>query len=56
MTPKRGRKWVRTGPHVMLFNIGELTKLYPAGAQPDTSKPYVMYPDTPYAHIIMPVQ
>ena len=56
MTPKPGRKWVRTGPHVLLFNVGELTKLYPSGAQPDTSQPYVMYPGTPYAHIMMPVQ
>ncbi len=22
---------------------------------PDTDEPYVMYPDTPYAHIMLPV-
>ncbi len=56
MAPKRGRRWVTTGPHVSLFNAGEIAKLYPGGAQPDTSKPYVMYPDTPYARIVLPVQ
>ncbi len=56
MTPPEGRDWVTTGPHVMLFNIGEAAKDYPGGEKPDTSKPYVMYPDTPYAHITVPVQ
>ena len=27
-----------------------------AAREPDTSKPYVMYPDTPYAHIMVPVK
>jgi hypothetical protein len=56
MVPKQGREWVRTGPHIILFNVGELAKLYPTSAQPDTSKPYVMYPGTPYASIVLPVE
>jgi len=54
--PPEGLQWVTTGPHVMLFNVGELVKDYPTGKQPDTTKPFVMYPDTPYAHIMIPMQ
>ena len=54
--PPPGRQWVTTGPHVMLINVGDLVKDYPTAKQPDTSKPYVMYPNTPYAHIMVPVK
>jgi hypothetical protein len=54
--PAPGMQWVTTGPHVMLFNVGDLVKDYPTAKQPDTSKPYVMYPNTPYAHIMVPVK
>ena len=52
----RGR-WVTTGPHVMVLSA-DVAKAsgYPTGANPDTSRPYVMFPDTPYAHIMMPVR
>jgi hypothetical protein len=29
---------------------------YPGGPHPDTSRPYVMFAGTPYAHIMMPVR
>jgi hypothetical protein len=29
---------------------------YPGGTTPDTSRPYVMFAGTPYAHIMMPVR
>ena len=29
---------------------------YPRTPKPDTSQPYVMYPDTPYEHLMIPVQ
>ena len=50
-------RFVTTGPHVMILSA-DVAKAsgYPAGANPDTSKPYVMFPDTPYAHIMMPVR
>lgn len=54
--PAAGMEWVTTGPHLMLFNIGSSLKDYPTSKQPDTTTPYVMYPDTPYAHVMMPVQ
>jgi hypothetical protein len=53
--PPAGREWVTTGPHLMILNAPELVADYPTVAQPDTSKPYVMYPGTPYAHIMVPM-
>jgi len=29
---------------------------YPMSANPDTTKPYVMWPDTPYAHLMLPIK
>lgn len=54
--PPEGREWVTTGPHLMLFHVGADLAAFPTGPQPDTSKPYVMYPGTPYAHIMAPVE
>lgn len=54
-TPKDGGKWVETGPHVMVVGSESLNKLYPSGDNPDTSKPYVMFGGTPYAHMMIPI-
>lgn len=48
--------WVKSGPHVMILGPAVKTMGYPMTANPDTSKPYVMWPDTPYAHLMIPVQ
>jgi len=48
-------KWIETGPHVMVVGAESLNKLYPATAAPDTSKPYVMFGGTPYAHLMVPI-
>lgn len=56
-TEAKGGHWVTTGPHVMV--VGPSVKAmtgYPRVADPDTSKPYVMYPGTPYEHLMIPVQ
>jgi hypothetical protein len=29
---------------------------YPRTADPDPTKPYVMWPDTPYEHLMIPVK
>jgi hypothetical protein len=29
---------------------------YPRGADPDTKQPYVIWPDTPSEHLMMPVR
>jgi hypothetical protein len=53
--PAPGDRWVDTGPHVMIFNIGSSFPGYPTTAA-DTSVPYVMFAGTPYAHLMLPVR
>ena len=54
--PAEGNNWITTGPHVMVTNAGDLMAGYPTGPNPDTSQPYVMWADTPYAHLMIPVE
>jgi hypothetical protein len=54
--PAPGNHWVQTGPHVMILNAPSLLQNYPHSAQPDTSKPYVMWAGTPYQHLMAPVR
>jgi len=53
--PAPGAKWIDTGPHLMVFNIGEAFAGYPTTAA-DTKVPYVMFAGTPYAHLMLPVK
>jgi hypothetical protein len=53
--PAEGNNWITTGPHVMIMNATGMMAGYPTDANPDTSKPYVMWPGTPYAHLMVPV-
>ena len=53
--PKEGQAWVDTGPHVMVFNIGDRFAGYPAQST-NTKVPYVMFPNTPYAHLMIPIK
>lgn len=50
--------WVKTGPHVMI--VGGETKsmlqAYPKDAKPNPTRPYVMWPGTPYEHLMLPVK
>ncbi len=49
--------WVQTGPHVMI--VGPLVREmpgYPRTADvSDPTQPYVMFPGTPYEHLMLPV-
>ena len=49
--------WVQTGPHVMVVGAAapEMAGIYPSTLDPDPSQAYVMYPGTPYAHLMIPV-
>jgi hypothetical protein len=50
--------WVKTGAHVMIVG-GEAKSMmqgYPRDAKPDPKKPYVMWPGTPYEHLMLPVK
>jgi len=55
MEPKPGAKWIDTGPHIMVLNIGSaFASNYPTVAT-NTKAPYVMFPGTPYAHLMVPI-
>jgi hypothetical protein len=53
--PKPGEKWVDTGPHIMVLNVGDMFTGYPTTAT-NTKVPYVMFPGTPYAHLMIPIK
>lgn len=49
--------WIETGSHVMIVGAAAKgMKGYPRTADADPTKPYVMWPDTPYEHLMMPVK
>jgi hypothetical protein len=47
--------WIKTGPHVMILGASVSTMGYPMTPDPDVTRPYVMWPNTPYAHVMIPV-
>ena len=53
--PAADGKWVDTGAHMMVLNIGDMFAGYPTTAT-NTKAPYVMFPGTPYAHLMIPVK
>jgi hypothetical protein len=50
--------WVKTGPHVMIVGAEakSLMQAYPRDAKADPNRPYVMWPGTPYEHLMLPVK
>ena len=55
--PGADKHWVKTGAHVMLVGAEPaFYEMYPKGADPDTSMPYVMWAGTPYQHLMVPVK
>ncbi|GAB1595648.1 hypothetical protein PAGU2638_13270 [Lysobacter sp. PAGU 2638] len=55
--PTTANHWVKTGPHVMLVGADPtFYAMYPKDASPDTAVPYVMWPGTPYQHLMIPVK
>ena len=54
--PEAGNNWVETGPHVMVVGAKGMMEGYPRTSKPNTAQPYVMWPDTPYEHLMLPVQ
>lgn len=48
--------WIKTGPHVMIVGAEANTMMqgYPRGATADPSTAYVMWPGTPYEHLMFP--
>ncbi|WP_410499597.1 hypothetical protein [Chitinibacter sp. S2-10] len=55
--PAADNHWVKTGPHVMIVGAeASFYDMYPKNAAPDTTVPYVMWPGTPYQHLMIPVK
>ena len=55
--PTAANHWVKTGAHVMIVGADPaFYDMYPKDADPDTSVPYVMWPGTPYQHLMIPVK
>ena len=55
--PTPDNHWIQTGTHVMI--VGAAVKGmqgYPRTADADPTKPYVMWPGTPYEHLMIPVK
>jgi len=48
--------WVVTGPHVMIFGPQAKALGYAPLADPDPTQPYMMWPNTPYEHAMVPVK
>ena len=49
--------WVITGPHVMIVGAAAKGMVgYARTPEADASKPYVMWPGTPYEHLMLPVK
>ena len=50
--------WIKTGSHVMIVGAEakSMMQVYPREATPDPTKPYVMWPGTPYEHLMLPVK
>jgi hypothetical protein len=53
--PTPTNHWMKTGPNVMIFGPSVKAMGYPITADADPSQPYVMWADTPYAHLMVPV-
>ena len=48
--------WIVTGPHIMLFGPPSKTLGYTRAPDPDPTKPYMMWANTPYEHAMVPVK
>jgi hypothetical protein len=50
--------WIKTGSHVMIVGAEakSMMQTYPRDAKADPTKPYVMWPGTPYEHLMLPVK
>jgi hypothetical protein len=53
--PAAGEDWVNAPLHLMVFPTGELDpKVY--GTDPNTGAPWIMFANTPYQHLMIPVK
>jgi hypothetical protein len=50
----RDNQWVEEGPHLMMIEP-DPARLQGVSTDPNNGGPYVMWPGTPYAHLMVPV-
>jgi hypothetical protein len=53
-TPAHHNQWVVEGPHIMII-VPDPAQLAGLPTTPQTEGAYVMWPGTPYAHVMVPV-
>ena len=54
--PQPDNHWIRTGPSVAIVGISTMTDGHPRDPDAAPTKPWVMYPGTPYEHLMIPVK
>jgi len=55
MKPDSGQSWVDTGPHVMMV-VPDPAALKGLSTDYRSGGPYIMWQNTPYAHVMMPIK
>jgi hypothetical protein len=55
IAPTAANYWIKTGPHVMIVGPSVTTMGYPMAPKADPAQPFVMWANTPYAHLMIPV-
>ena len=55
MRPDSGEQWIDTGPHVMIV-IPNVRGLAGLTTDPAGGGPFIMWQNTPYAHVMVPVR
>lgn len=55
MRPDSGQQWIDTGPHVMIV-VPNVRGLVGLSADHASGGPYIMWQNTPYAHVMVPVR
>jgi len=58
LTETADNNWVVSGPHVMIVGAEAkgMFEGYPRDAKADPTRPFVMWPGTPYEHLMLPVE
>lgn len=52
--PETGKDWLKEPPHVMIFGVKLDHNVY--STDPTTGKPWIMWPGTPYEHLMVPIK
>lgn len=56
-SPVGNRPWITTGPHMMVVNVpDEILAVHPVASSPDMSAPCVVWAETPFRHLRLPIE